>query len=64
MSKLKTETQLPQTNVSTRFSELDYKILDRHYLKIILFGYVLRIWNTSPKKILDHLKESERLDRF
>ena len=41
-------------------TESDYKILDRHYLKINLFGYVLRIWNTSPKKVLEHLKHPKR----
>lgn len=64
MLKLNTDSQLPQTIISTRFSELDYKILDRHYLKINIFGYVLRIWNTSPHKVLQHLKENERLDSF
>jgi len=35
----------------------DYRLLDRHYLKINLFGWTLRIWNTSPQKVLKHLKE-------
>ena len=36
----------------------DFELLKRHYLIINLpFGYKLRIWNSSPKKVLEHLKE-------
>jgi len=37
----------------------DHKLLSRHFLKINIFGYVLTIWNTSPSKVLSHLKEIE-----
>jgi len=53
-----------QAVVSTRFSESDYHILDRHYKKYTFLGITFRLWDTSPRMVLDHLKEVKRLEKF
>jgi hypothetical protein len=40
-----------------QFSKKDMRLLDRHYLKIKIFGRIWYIWNTSPRAVLEHLKE-------
>jgi len=40
-----------------RFTKGEFKLIERHYLKFKLFGKEFFIWNTSPKKVLEHVKE-------
>jgi hypothetical protein len=35
----------------------EFNLIKRHYLKFKLFGKEFFIWNTSPKKVLEHVKE-------
>lgn len=40
-----------------KISEYERLLLDRHYTKIKIFGWTIYFWNTSPKAVLEHLKE-------
>lgn len=40
-----------------KFTEQELELLDRHYLKIKIFGIVILWWNTSPRTVLRHLQE-------
>ncbi len=40
-----------------QFSKKDMRLLDRHYAKITIFGRQIYFWNTSPRAVLEHLKE-------
>ncbi len=41
----------------TKLSEKEMRLLDRHYTKIKIFGIIIYWWNTSPRAVLEHLKE-------
>lgn len=43
-----------------RFTKGEFKLIERHYLKFKLFGKEFFIWNTSPKKVLEHVKEQNQ----
>lgn len=42
-----------------KFTDEEMRLLDRHYSKIKIFGWVSYWWNTSPRQVLRHLKEME-----
>lgn len=43
-----------------KLSIQDQKLLSRHFIKIKIFGYVFTFWNTSPERVLKHLKEVQQ----
>jgi len=40
-----------------KFTDDDFDLLHRHYWVIRIFGFEWWIWNTSPQRVLEHLKE-------
>jgi len=40
-----------------KFTEKEFKLIERHYLKFKLLGKNFYIWQTSPKQVLEHVKE-------
>jgi len=40
-----------------KFTNEDFDLLKRHYWVIRIFGFEWLIWNTSPQRVLEHLKE-------
>ena len=40
-----------------KFTDEEFDLLQRHYWFIRIFGFEWSIWNTSPQRVLEHLKE-------
>lgn len=40
-----------------KFTDQEFDLLERHYWVIRIFGFEWWIWNTSPQRVLEHLKE-------
>ena len=40
-----------------KFTDEEFDLLERHFWVIRVFGFEWWIWNTSPKRVLEHLKE-------
>lgn len=40
-----------------KMSEQDFELLERHYTTVKLFGLKFYWWKTTPRKVLQHLKQ-------
>jgi len=40
-----------------RLTDEELMLIDRHYIKFKLFKITIRVWSSSPRQVLEHVKE-------